>query len=109
MSLTRSFISDFSKYYRWSQRTKIKYKLHYDRVIHDIMLYKLLRIGIAGNFYSVIKDTYVGNNLKVTMKNGFTQLVLSTIGVRQDDTLSSDLFKIFINDLPDIFDHSWLD
>ena len=23
------FISDFSEYYRWSQRTKIKYKLHY--------------------------------------------------------------------------------
>ena len=29
MSLNRSFISDFSEYYRWSQRTKIKYELHY--------------------------------------------------------------------------------
>ena len=29
MSLNQSFISDFSEYYRWSQRTKIKYKLHY--------------------------------------------------------------------------------
>ena len=27
MSLNQSFISDFSEYYRWSQRTKIKYKL----------------------------------------------------------------------------------
>ena len=26
MSLNQSFISDFSEYYRWSQRTKIKYK-----------------------------------------------------------------------------------
>ena len=25
----QSFISDFSEYYRWSQRTKIKYKLPY--------------------------------------------------------------------------------
>ena len=25
MSLNQSFISDFSEYYRWSQRTKIKY------------------------------------------------------------------------------------
>ena len=29
MSLNQSFISDFSEYYRWSQKTKIKYKLHY--------------------------------------------------------------------------------
>ena len=29
MSLNQSSISDFSEYYRWSQRTKIKYKLHY--------------------------------------------------------------------------------
>ena len=30
MSPNQSFISDFSEYYRWSQKTKIKYKLHYD-------------------------------------------------------------------------------
>ena len=29
MSLNQSFISDFSEYYLWSQRTKIKYRLHY--------------------------------------------------------------------------------
>ena len=38
------------------------------------------------------------------MQNGFTQSFMSTIGVRQGDSLSPDLFKIFINDLPDIFD-----
>ena len=31
MSRNQSLISDFSEYYRWSQRTKIKYKLHYGR------------------------------------------------------------------------------
>ena len=29
MSLNQPFISDVSEYYRWSQRTKIKYKVHY--------------------------------------------------------------------------------
>ena len=49
---------------------------------------------------------YVDNNLSVKMRDGFTQSFMSTFGVRQGDTLSPDLFKIFINDLPDIFDIS---
>ena len=35
MSLNQSFISDFSEYYRCSQRTKIKYKLSLSR---DLMM-----------------------------------------------------------------------
>ena len=64
------------------------------------------KTGIAGNFYNVIKNMYVDNYLSVKMRDGFTQSFMSTIGVRQGDTLSHDLFKIFINDLPDIFDIS---
>ena len=70
------------------------------------MLYNLIRIGIAGICYNVIKDIYVGNYLSVKMHNGLTQSFLSNIGVRQGDTLSPDLFKIFINDLPNIFDNT---
>ena len=84
----------------------IDFRKAFDTVIHEILLFKLLRIGIAGNFYNVIKDMYVGNRLNVKMHNGFTQSFWSNIGVRQGDTLSPDLFKIFINDLPDIFDES---
>ena len=84
----------------------IDFRKAFDTVIHDIMLYKLLKNGIAGNFYNVIKNMYVDKNLSVKMQDGFTQSFMSTIGVRQGDTLSPDLFKIFINDLPDIFDIS---
>ena len=45
----------------------------FDTVICEILLYKLLRIGIAGNFYNVIKDMYVDNYLNVKLLNGFTQ------------------------------------
>ena len=82
----------------------IDFRKAFDTVIHDIMLYKLLKIGISGNFYNTIKNMYRDNYLNVKMQNGFTQSFMSTIGVRQGDTLSPDLFKIFINDLPDIFD-----
>ena len=33
----------------------IDFRKPFDTVIHDIMLYKLLKTGIAGNFYNVIK------------------------------------------------------
>lgn len=84
----------------------IDFQKAFDRVIHEIMLYKLCRLGISCNFYSVIKDMYVSNYLSVRTKYGFTQPFMSNIGVRQGDTLSPDLFKIFINDFPDIFDDS---
>ena len=84
----------------------LDFRKAFDTVIHAIMLYKLLKNGIAGNFYNVIKNMYVDNNLSVKMQDGFTQSFMSTIGVRLGDTLSPDLFKIFINDLPDIFDIS---
>ena len=75
----------------------------FDRVIHTLMLYKLRTIGVSGIVYNVIKNMYVNNNLCIKMKSGFTQFFPSTIGVRQGDTLSPDLFKVFINDLPEIF------
>ena len=40
----------------------IDFRKAFDTVIHDIMLYKLIKIGIAGNFYNVIKDMYVGSS-----------------------------------------------
>lgn len=78
----------------------------FDRVLHNMMLYKLSKLGISSNFYDVIKDMYANNHLTVKMKHGLTQYFSSSIGVRQGDTLSPDLFKIFINDLPDVFDDS---
>ena len=66
---------------------------------------KLRKIDISGNFFSVSEDMYDNNFLNVKMKPGFTQPFASNIGVRQGDTLSPHLVKIFINDLPDVFDN----
>ena len=58
----------------------IDFRKGFDTVIPHIMLFKLLTIGIAGNFYNVIKDMYVGNHLRVRMQNGFTHYFCLLLG-----------------------------
>ena len=58
-------------------------------------------------FYNVIKDMYAKTKLCVKVDSThITDFFSSDIGVRQGDNLSPNLFKLFINDLPEIFDDS---
>ena len=55
MSLNQSLISDFSEYYRLSQRTKIKYKLHYGpcEKVQDGQSFRILVFYIKQKTYVI--------------------------------------------------------
>lgn len=82
----------------------VDFKKAFDKVWHLALFFKLRKLGLSDLFYDVIKDMYKNTSLCVkTNSNTLTENFPSDIGVRQGDNLSPTLFKLFINDLPEIF------
>ena len=79
----------------------------FDTVIHESVLIKLLNSNVNGNFYKIIKDMYSNVNLSVKL-NAIerTEYFNSEVGIRQGDNLSPNLFKIILNELPNLLELS---
>jgi hypothetical protein len=82
----------------------VDFRRAFDSVLHEALLYKLLSLGIGGNFYRTIQSMYSQAMSCVKIGDMHTDMFPARIGVRQGDIMSPNLFKIFINDLPDQFD-----
>ena len=86
----------------------VDFKKAFDKVIHSGIKYKLLKYNISGHFYKILSDMYSKSQLCVKIGNYLTPNFNSSVGVGQGDALNPNLFKIFINDLPNIFKHEML-
>ena len=85
----------------------VDFRRAFDTVWHMGLFYKLRKYGISDLYYNVIKNMYKKTELNVRIdKSHMTDSFASNIGVRQGDNLSPNLFKLFINDLPEIFDNT---
>ena len=85
----------------------VDFRKAFDTVGHNELFLKLRLNGVSDLFYNVLKNMYDKTELCVKIdSNHTTDFFPSDIGVRQGDNLSPNLFKLFINDLPEIFDDS---
>ena len=63
----------------------------------------MLKLGIGGNFYSVLKSMYQNSKVRVITDEGLSDAIAARKGVRQGDSISPFLFNTYVNDLPELF------
>ena len=84
----------------------VDFSKFFDTINRDMLLYKLLKYGICGNMYNVIKSMYKNCSYSVKDHNGLSDFFKSTIGMKQGCPLSPLLSNLFQNDLHENFDDS---
>ena len=75
----------------------IDFSKAFDSVWREGLFYKLLLLGIGGNFYNSVKSIYKNTKYSVKLKQGTTAYFDSHRGVRQGCNLSPQLFNIFVD------------
>ena len=82
----------------------VDFKKAFDSVPRDLLLQKILDLGITGNVFNVIRHIYTTDKACVKMGQSRSDFFHLSIGVRQGCVLSSLLFNLFLSDLAKKFD-----
>ena len=78
----------------------VDFEKFFDYIDRNLLLLKLARIGIEGNFYWAINSLYHNTQCNVKLRSQFySGWFTSDGGVRQGDPISPTLASIFLNDL----------
>ena len=83
----------------------VDFSKFFDTINRDVLFYKLLKYGVSGPVYKVIKSMYSTRKYRVRIDGHLSPNFLATSGVKQGCPMSPILSNIFQNDLHEIFDN----
>ena len=100
-------LSQITKYYKLKKQKLytcfVDFRKAFDTVSRPALFVKMAQMKIGGNFLKTVESLYKGDSFNIKIGNKLTEAIQCKQGVRQGDGLSSTLFNIFINDLPNLF------
>ena len=82
----------------------VDFKKAFDSVPRDLLLKKVLDMGITGKFFNILRHVYTTDRACVKLGQSRSAFFDLSIGVRQGCILSPLLFNLFISDLAKKFD-----
>ena len=77
----------------------------FDNISRNILLEKIQKNGICGNFFNIIKTMYTKDTAKIKIKDKCSESFKPNKGVRQGCVLSPLLFNIYLADLQKYLDN----
>ena len=66
------------------------------------LLFKIAKLGITENIFSVVEDMYSSSTIQLKLNNKLTRSIKVLKGTEQGHTLSPELFKCYMQDLSDL-------
>ena len=81
----------------------IDFSKAFDFINRDNLWTKLIKFGIRGNIFNIIRSMYDSVKSKVKYHNRLSNSFTCQLGVRQGECLSPFLFSMFLNDIEDMF------
>ena len=77
----------------------VDFQKAFDYIVHDILWFKLVEIGVPGKMLNVIKSIYSNLKSRVKFDNRVSSDFTCCLGVRQGECLSPILFSMYLNDI----------
>ncbi len=82
----------------------VDFSKFFDRINREMLRYKLLKYGITGKFYKILKSYYERSLYAIKSNTGISPYFEANNGVKQGCNLSPTLSNIYQNDIHEIFD-----